>query len=116
MTLVEDVTGGDPQSGAKFVRRSLATLSRELLALGHPADPATVAKLLGEEDFALRVNAKRFPGPPHPDLLVELLALVARGELGLVDLTTRVLPAELDAAHRSLLRGTAPPCSILTPS
>jgi hypothetical protein len=55
-------------------------------------------------------------GPPHPDLLVELLALVARGELGLVDLTTRVLPAELDAAHRSLLRGTAPPCSILTPS
>jgi len=67
LTLVEDVTGGDPQSGAKFVRRSLATLSRELLALGHPADPATVAKLLGEEDFALRVNAKRFPGPPHPD-------------------------------------------------
>jgi len=67
LTLVEDVTGGDPQSGAKFVRRSLAALSRELLALGHQADPATVAKLLEEEDFALRVNAKRFTGAPHPD-------------------------------------------------
>jgi Rhodopirellula transposase DDE domain len=65
--LVEDVTGGDPQSGAKFVRRSLATLSRELSALDHQACPATVAKLLREEDFALRVNVKRFTGPPHPD-------------------------------------------------
>ena len=67
MRLVEDVTGGDPQSGAKFVRRSLVTLSRELLACGHAADPATVAKLLAEEDFALRVNAKRFTGKAHPD-------------------------------------------------
>jgi hypothetical protein len=67
LRLVEDVTGGDPQSGAKFVRRSLVTLSRELLACGHAADPATVAKLLAEEDFALRVNAKRFTGQAHPD-------------------------------------------------
>jgi hypothetical protein len=65
--LVEDVTGGDPQSGAKFVRRSLEALSRELSACGHPACPATVAKLLRDEDFALRVNVKRFTGPPHPD-------------------------------------------------
>jgi hypothetical protein len=49
------------------VRRSLGTLSRELLELGHRACPATVAKLLREEDFAPRVNAKRFTGPPHPD-------------------------------------------------
>lgn len=65
--LVEDVTGGDPQSGAKFVRRSLEALSRELAAAGHPACPATVARLLREEDFDLRVNVKRFTGPPHPD-------------------------------------------------
>jgi hypothetical protein len=65
--LVEDVTGGDPQSGATFVRRSLEALSRELGARGHHVSPATVAKLLREEDFALRVNVKRFTGPPHPD-------------------------------------------------
>src|SRR5262245_52093067 len=30
LILVEDVTGGDPQRGTKFVRRSLEALSREL--------------------------------------------------------------------------------------
>jgi hypothetical protein len=67
LVLVEDVTGGDPQSGATFVRRSLEALSRELRARDHHVSPATVAKLLREEDFALRVNVKRFTGPPHPD-------------------------------------------------
>jgi hypothetical protein len=65
--LVEDVTGGDPQSGARFVRRGLEALSRELSACGHTACPKTVARLLREEDFDLRVNVKRFTGPPHPD-------------------------------------------------
>src|SRR5947209_6426001 len=50
LILVEDVTGGDPQSGTTFVRRSLETLSRELQALGHSVCPATVAQLLREED------------------------------------------------------------------
>jgi Rhodopirellula transposase DDE domain len=38
-----------------------------LQQLDHQACPATVAKLLREEDFALRVNVKRFTGPAHPD-------------------------------------------------
>jgi hypothetical protein len=67
LSLVEDVTGGDPQGGAKFVRRSLEALSRELSACGHYACPKTVAQLLRDEDFDLRVNVKRFTGPPHPD-------------------------------------------------
>jgi hypothetical protein len=44
--LLEPVTGGDPMSDAKYVRRSLATLSAELMALGHHACPSTVAELL----------------------------------------------------------------------
>jgi Rhodopirellula transposase DDE domain len=64
---VEDVTGGDPQSGDRFVRRSLQALSDELHALDHQACPATVAKLLREQDFNLHVNVKRFTGPAHPD-------------------------------------------------
>ena len=67
LILVEDVTGGDPQSGARFVRRSLRALSAELREQDHEACPATVAKLLREEDFSPHVNFKRFTGPAHPD-------------------------------------------------
>lgn len=65
--LVEPVTGGEPMSDAKYVRRSLATLSAELLALGHPACPSTVAELLRPLGYHLYVNVKRFTGPDHPD-------------------------------------------------
>ena len=60
--LVEPETGGDPTTGRRFVRLSLRELSRRVdLARG------TVSRLLGKLGFALRVNVKRFTGPPHPD-------------------------------------------------
>jgi hypothetical protein len=65
--LLEPVTGGDPMSEAKYVRRSLQTLSVELAALGHPACPRTVAELLRPMGYHLCVNVKRFTGPEHPD-------------------------------------------------
>lgn len=51
----------------KFVRRSLRRLSGELEALGHSACPTTVASLLRELGYNLRVNVKRITGPYHPD-------------------------------------------------
>jgi hypothetical protein len=66
-TLAEPATGGDPMTGAQFVRRSLGNLSKELAALGHQACPTTVAGLLRELGYNLRVNVKRFTGPCHPD-------------------------------------------------
>lgn len=54
-------------SGAKYCRRSLQALSDELAALGHAASATTVAQLLREQDYKLRVNCKRLTGPPHPD-------------------------------------------------
>jgi hypothetical protein len=61
-TLVEPETGGDPATGRRFVRLSLRELSRRMhLAQG------TVSRLLGKLGFSLRVNVKRFTGPPHPD-------------------------------------------------
>ena len=51
----------------KFVRRSLQTLSNELAAQGHSACPTTVAGLLRELGYNLRVNFKRITGPYHPD-------------------------------------------------
>jgi hypothetical protein len=54
-------------SGTKYVRRSLQTLSDGLAGRGHRACPTTVADLLRELDYKLRVNFKRLTGPPHPD-------------------------------------------------
>ena len=71
--LVEPVTGGDPMTEAKYIRRSLQTLSVELQGLGHAACPTTVAELLRDLDYHLRVNVKRFTGPPHPDRDVQFL-------------------------------------------
>ena len=59
--IVEPETGGDPATGRRFVRLSLRELGRRLrLAKG------TVRRLLGKAGFSLRVNVKRFTGPPHP--------------------------------------------------
>ena len=49
-------------TGRKFVRMSLSELGRRLK---HSAK--TVRRLLLKLGFALRVNVKRFTGPPHPD-------------------------------------------------
>ncbi|HKB01306.1 MAG TPA: ISAzo13 family transposase [Gemmataceae bacterium] len=65
--MVEPVTGGDPLSTAKYVRRSLQALSDDLAGLGHAASPRTVANLLRDLDYHLYVNVKRFTGPHHPD-------------------------------------------------
>ena len=65
--LVEAQTGGSPQGHSKWLRRSVRHLSDELQELGHAASRMTVARLLHEEDYSLRVNRKRLTGPPHPD-------------------------------------------------
>ena len=65
--LLEPVTGGEPMSDARYVRRSLAALSTELAAQGHHVCPSTVAELLRPLGYHLYVNVKRFTGPDHPD-------------------------------------------------
>jgi hypothetical protein len=51
----------------KFVRRSLRTLGDERAAPGQQACATTVATLLRELGYNLRVNVKRITGPYHPD-------------------------------------------------
>jgi hypothetical protein len=65
--LAAPVTGGDPMTEAKYVRCSLQHLSDGLADLGHAACPTTVAELLRDLDYRLRVNRKRLTGPYHPD-------------------------------------------------
>jgi Rhodopirellula transposase DDE domain len=53
-------------SQKRYVRRSLRQLSAELARNGHAICPTVVGVLLRAQDFALRVNVKRFTGPAHP--------------------------------------------------
>jgi hypothetical protein len=56
-------------------------------------------------------------GPPHPDLLVELLARVVRGELALGELARPVGPEALDGALADLLAGRGHlPCPVFLPA
>jgi hypothetical protein len=66
VTAVESATGGDPTDGAKFLRRSLATVCAELAERGIDLSPTTLSRILREQDFRLRVNAKRLSGPYRP--------------------------------------------------
>ena len=59
---MEPEIGGDPATGRRFVRLSLRELGRRLHMLRVPS-----RRLLGKSGFSLRVNVKRFTGPPHPD-------------------------------------------------
>ncbi len=52
---------------ALYVRRSLQHLSDGLAERGHAACPTTVAGLLEDLGYSLRVNVKRLTGPYHPD-------------------------------------------------
>jgi hypothetical protein len=65
--LAQPITGGDPMSEALYVRRSLQYLSDQLAERGHAACPTTVAALLADQGYRLRVNVKRLTGPYHPD-------------------------------------------------
>jgi Rhodopirellula transposase DDE domain len=64
---LQEQTGGSPTGHHKWVRRSLRQLSRELQERGHCVSHTTVAQLLHEEGYSLKVNCKRLTGPPHPD-------------------------------------------------
>jgi hypothetical protein len=65
--LAQPITGGDPMTEALYVRRSLQYFSDALADRGHAACPTTVADLLRELGYRLRVNVKRLTGPYHPD-------------------------------------------------
>jgi hypothetical protein len=52
---------------AKYVRCSLQHLSEALTERGHPACPHTVAEVLRDLGYRLRVNVKRLTGPYHRD-------------------------------------------------
>ena len=65
--LLRAETAGDPANGQRWVRPSVRYLSAALRRQGFAISPRTVHRLLGELEYSLRANRKRFTGPPHPD-------------------------------------------------
>lgn len=65
--LVETETAGDPQGGGRWVRVSLRSLEAALAQKGFRASHQTVARMLKDMKYRLRVNDKRKSGPSHPD-------------------------------------------------
>lgn len=66
-SLVEGQTAGDPQGEGRWVRATLRQLEAALDAQGYNVSHQTVARMLADMGFKLRVNAKRKAGPSHPD-------------------------------------------------
>jgi len=66
--LLEDDTAGDPMGGLRWTRRTTEKVSVELSSAGIQVSPNTVARLLRELGYALRVNhKKRAARATHPD-------------------------------------------------
>jgi arginine repressor len=60
-------TAGDPVTGLKWTRRTTAKIATELKTLGIQVSDRTVAKLLKQMGFALRVNHKKLCNISHED-------------------------------------------------
>jgi hypothetical protein len=57
--LMEHDTAGDPITGLKWTRRTTAKIADELDSIGINVSPKTVARLLKQMGFSLRVNHKK---------------------------------------------------------
>lgn len=68
LQLIEPETAGDPMSEQKWVRSSLGHVCQRLGNLGHRISPPTLARLLRQWGYSLRVNVKKQEASSaHPD-------------------------------------------------
>jgi hypothetical protein len=64
--LVEPEIAGDPMSEQKWVRSSLAQLSRRLREAGHAVSAPTVGRVLRQLNYGLHGNSKQVEGSAQP--------------------------------------------------
>ncbi len=65
--LLEHDRAGDPATGLHWTRRTTEKIAHELKGLDIQICPNTVAKILRQLGFSLRVNHKKLPGRSDPD-------------------------------------------------
>ena len=78
--LLQDATAGDPVTGLKWTRKTLAKLARQLRRRRFQVGPTSVRRLLRTRDYALRVNRKRLTREHNPqrDRQMRYIARVRR--------------------------------------
>jgi len=65
--LIQHDVAGDPCTGLKWTRRTTRKIAAELKALGIDVCPKTVARILKDLDYSLRVNHKKVSRGSGPD-------------------------------------------------
>jgi len=65
--LMKHDVAGDPVTGVKWTRRTTSKIATELRSLGVEVSARTVARLLGDQGYRLRVNQKRVSRGSGPD-------------------------------------------------
>lgn len=65
--LLEHDTAGDPITGLRWSRRTTTTIAAELAKLGISVSANTVARLLHQMGYSLRVNQKQISTSASPD-------------------------------------------------
>ena len=96
-------TAGDPISGVKWTRRTTEKIADELHKLGIEVCPNTVAKLLKQLNFKLRVKHKRLSRTKDPDrdaqfayIAEQRAAFSAQGQRRHQEVTMAARPPERD--------------------
>ena len=77
---MEDDTAGDPMTGIKWTRRTTEKIAEKLRAAGIEVCANTVAKLLKDLDYRLRVNHKKLPRRSPPDRDAQFAYIAAQRE------------------------------------
>ena len=78
--LLEHDRAGDPMSGLQWTRRTTEKIARELKGLGIAVCPNTVAKILKQLGFSLRVNHKKLSRGSDPDRDEQFLYIAEQRE------------------------------------
>jgi Rhodopirellula transposase DDE domain len=93
--LLEHDTAGDPMTGLRWSRRSTTRIAEVLLPLGISVSPNTIARLLQQMGYSLRVNHKQIStsSSPHRNLqfeyLTELRGRFQRRHLPIISVDTK---------------------------
>ena len=88
-------TAGDPITGLKWSRRTMAKIAAELKTVGIDVSPNTVAKLLKKLDFRPRVNHKKLSSGSGPErdqqfgYIAEVRKRFARDGLPIISVDTK---------------------------
>jgi Rhodopirellula transposase DDE domain len=65
--LLEHDTAGDPMTGLRWSRRSTTRIAEALFPLGISVSPNTIARLLNQMGYSLRVNHKQISTSSSPN-------------------------------------------------